>query len=161
MASSVAGHRRAFGADSVPGTYEDLDAADLLILVGSNAAWCHPVLFQRMVKNRRERGAKIVVIDPRRTMSAEEADLFLAIAPGTDTALFCGLLAHLADHHALDYRYIDCYTSGFENALARAREIAPDLAATAKVTQLPRRMWRASLLSSVRPRRPSPAFRRA
>jgi assimilatory nitrate reductase catalytic subunit len=137
MASSVAGHRRAFGADTVPGTYDDLDAADLLVLVGSNAAWCHPVLFQRMVKNRRERGAKIVVIDPRRTATAEDADLFLGIAPGTDTALFCGLLVHLADTHALDYRYIDAHTAGFENALARARAIAPDLAATAKATRLP------------------------
>jgi assimilatory nitrate reductase catalytic subunit len=137
MASSVAGHRRAFGTDTVPGTYEDLDAADLLILVGSNAAWCHPVLFQRMVRNKQERGAKIIVIDPRRTATAEDADLFLAIAPGTDTALFCGLLVHLADRHALDYRYIDSYTIDFENALARARAIAPDLAATAKVTGLP------------------------
>jgi assimilatory nitrate reductase catalytic subunit len=137
MASSVAGHRRAFGADTVPGTYDDLDAADLLVLVGSNAAWCHPVLFQRMVRNQRERGAKIVVIDPRRTATAEDADLFLGIAPGMDTALFCGLLTHLADTFALDYRYIDAHTSGFENALARAREIAPDLAATAKLTRLP------------------------
>ena len=72
MASSVAGHRRAFGADTVPGTYEDLDLADLIILVGSNAAWCHPVLFQRMIANKRERGAKIVVIDPRRTATAED-----------------------------------------------------------------------------------------
>ncbi len=78
MASSVAGHRRAFGADTVPGSYEDLDLADLIMLVGSNAAWCHPVLYQRMVANKRERGAKIVVIDPRRTATAEEADLFLA-----------------------------------------------------------------------------------
>ena len=70
MASSVAGHKRAFGADTVPGSYEDLDAADLIVLVGSNAAWCHPVLFQRMVRNRRERGARIVVIDPRRTATA-------------------------------------------------------------------------------------------
>jgi assimilatory nitrate reductase catalytic subunit len=138
MASSVAGHRRAFGSDTVPGTYEDLDHADLLILVGSNAAWCHPVLFQRMVKNQRERGAKIVVIDPRRTATAEDAELFLPIAPGMDTVLFSGLLVHLADTHALDYRYIDAHTSGFENALARAREIAPDLAATARITGLPR-----------------------
>ncbi len=136
MASSVVGHRRAFGSDTVPGTYEDLDAAELLILVGSNAAWCHPVLFQRMVRNKQERGAKIIVIDPRRTATAEEADLFLGIAPGMDTALFCGLLVHLADRHALDYRYIDAYTVNFENALARAREIAPDLAATAKITGL-------------------------
>ncbi|HKA80442.1 MAG TPA: molybdopterin-dependent oxidoreductase [Xanthobacteraceae bacterium] len=137
MASSVAGHRRAFGADTVPGTYEDLDAADLIVLVGSNAAWCHPVLFQRMVRNRRERGARIVVIDPRRTATAEDADLFLGIAPGMDTALFCGLLVHLADSHTLDYGYIDAHTTGFENALARARTIAPDLAATARVTRLP------------------------
>src|SRR5260221_11814840 len=66
MASSVAGHRRAFGADTVPGTYADLDAADLMVLAGSNAAWCHPVLFQRMAANRSKRGAKSVVIHPRR-----------------------------------------------------------------------------------------------
>ena len=108
MASSVAGHRRAFGSDTVPGNYEDLDQADLIVLVGSNAAWCHPVLFQRMMQNRRERGAKLVVIDPRQTATAEDADLFLPIAPGTDTALFCGLLVHLAQSGAFDadlYRY--------------------------------------------------------
>src|SRR4051794_38965121 len=85
MASSVAGHKRAFGSDTVPGLYADLDQADLIVLTGSNAAWCHPVLFQRMQKSR-ERGAKLVVIDPRRTATAEDADLFLAIAPGMDTA---------------------------------------------------------------------------
>src|ERR1700761_2432732 len=85
MASSVTGHIPAFGADTVPGTYEALDPPDLLVLVGSNTAWCHPVLFQRMVENKRVRGAKIVVIDPRRTATAEDADLHLAIAPGTDT----------------------------------------------------------------------------
>ena len=107
MASSVAGHRRAFGADTVPGCYEDLDQADLLVLVGSNAAWCHPVLFQRMLANQQRRGACIVVIDPRRTDTAEDAELFLGLKPGTDTALFCGLLAHLADTGALDRDYIE------------------------------------------------------
>jgi assimilatory nitrate reductase catalytic subunit len=136
MASSVTGHRRAFGSDTVPGTYEDIDYADLIILVGSNAAWCHPVLYQRMVANKRARGAKLVVIDPRRTATAEEADLFLPVAPGMDTALFCGLLADLAETHALDYGYIDAHTSGFADALVRAREIAPDLAATAAATGL-------------------------
>ena len=92
MASSVAGHRRAFGADTVPGCYEDLDEADLLVLVGSNAAWCHPVLFQRMLANRQKRGARMIVIDPRRTDTAEDAELFLGLKPGTDTALFSGLL---------------------------------------------------------------------
>ncbi|MGP0090063.1 MAG: molybdopterin-dependent oxidoreductase [Xanthobacteraceae bacterium] len=137
MASSVAGHRRAFGTDVVPCSYEDLDCADLIVLVGSNAAWCHPVLFQRMVTNRRARGAKLVVIDPRRTPTADEADLFLPVAPGADTALFCGLLAHLADNDALDLHYIDAHTTGFENALARARAIAPDASATAAAAGVP------------------------
>ncbi len=136
MASSVAGHRRAFGADTVPGCYEDLDQADLLVLIGSNAAWCHPVLFQRMLANKRERGARIVVIDPRRTDTAGDADLFLGLKPGTDTALFSGLLAHLADHGALDRDYIESHTSGFEDALARARSIAGGTAATALATGL-------------------------
>jgi len=136
MASSVAGHRRAFGSDTVPGTYADLDEAELIVLVGSNAAWCHPVLFQRMMLNKSLRRARLVVIDPRRTATAEEADLFLPIAPGGDTALFCGLLVHLAEAHALDYRYIDTHTSGFENTLARARSIAPDIGATARATGL-------------------------
>jgi assimilatory nitrate reductase catalytic subunit len=136
MASSVAGHRRSFGADTVPGTYEDIDCADLTVLVGSNAAWCHPVLYQRMVANQRERGARIVVIDPRRTATADGADLFLPLAPDTDTALFCGLLCDLARHGALDLAYIDAHTRGFAGALARANEIAATPAATAQATGL-------------------------
>ncbi len=136
MASSVAGHRRAFGADTVPGCYEDLDEADLLVLVGSNAAWCHPVLFQRMLANKQQRGARIVVIDPRRTDTAEDADLFLGLKPGTDTALFSGLLVQLADTGALDHDYIERYTGGFEDALARARSIAGSVTATALATGL-------------------------
>jgi assimilatory nitrate reductase catalytic subunit len=136
MASSVAGHRRAFGADTVPGCYEDLDGADLVVLVGSNAAWCHPILFGRMLDNRARRGARIVVIDPRRTATAEEADLFLAIKPGMDTALFCGLLVYLADTGALDRTYIDRHTVGFEPALEQARRIARNAAMTAAQTGL-------------------------
>src|SRR6201986_1780743 len=81
MASSVAGARPAFGADTVPGTYQDLDKADLLILVGSNAAWCHPVLYQRMMANKQNRGARTIVIDPRRTDTAGDAELFLGLKP--------------------------------------------------------------------------------
>jgi assimilatory nitrate reductase catalytic subunit len=136
MASSVAGHRRAFGADTVPGNYEDLDVADLLVLVGSNAAWCHPVLFQRMLANKQSRGARIIVIDPRRTDTSEDADLFLGIKPGTDTALFAGLLVYLADNGALDRDYIDNHTQGFDAALARARNLAGSAAATALATGL-------------------------
>src|SRR3977135_2801760 len=131
MASSVAGHRRAFGADTVPGCYEDLDEADLLVLVGSNASWCHPVLFQRMVANKLERGARIVVIDPRRTVTAGDADLFLGLEPGTDTALFSGLLAHLAEAGALDSDYVMRHTSGFDEAFARAKSVAGSVGATA------------------------------
>jgi assimilatory nitrate reductase catalytic subunit len=136
MASSVAGHRRAFGADTVPGVYEDLDEADLLVLIGSNAAWCHPILFQRMLANKQKRGARIVVIDPRRTDTAGDADLFLGLKPGTDTALFSGLLVHLADSGALDHDYIERHTSGFDEALSRARSIAGSVAATALATGL-------------------------
>src|SRR5215475_8346427 len=139
MASSVAGHRRAFGADTVPGTYADLDEADLIVLVGANAAWCHPVLFQRMVRHKTERGARIIVVDPRRTVTAEEADLFLPIAPGTDTALFCGLFVHLIRRGASDENYIATHTTGFAEAFARAHAISPDTAATARATGLTQR----------------------
>ena len=96
MASAVAGHRRAFGEDLVPGTYEDLEQADLVILVGSNLAWCHPVLHQRILAAKAKRPMmRLVVVDPRRTASCEAADLHLALRPGSDVALFAGLLMHL------------------------------------------------------------------
>jgi len=136
MSSSVAGHKRAFGADTVPGCYEDLDEADLLVLTGSNAAWCHPILFQRMFANKQQRGARMVVIDPRHTDTAGDADLFLGVKPGTDAALFSGLLVHLADSGVLDRDYIESHTSGFEATLARARDIAGSAAATALATGL-------------------------
>jgi assimilatory nitrate reductase catalytic subunit len=134
MASSVAAHRRAFGSDTVPGNYQDLDEADLILLVGSNAAWCHPILFQRMIEARQRRGTKIVVIDPRRTATAGEADLFLQIEPGMDSVLFCGLLVELADKNALDRPFVATHTEGFESAIARAREIAPSRERVAEQT---------------------------
>ncbi|MFJ5489073.1 molybdopterin-dependent oxidoreductase, partial [Hansschlegelia beijingensis] len=131
MSSSVAGHKRAFGADTVPGVYRDLETADLLVLVGSNAAWCHPVLHQRMLAARAARGTRIVVLDPRRTATADEADLHLQLRGGSDVALFSGLLVALADCGFVDQAYVDAHTSGLQAALARAREIAPDLPAVA------------------------------
>src|SRR6202167_4034724 len=95
MASSVAGHVRAFGEDVVPGCYEDWDEADLIVLVGSNAAWCHPVLHQRLLAAKEARGTRIVVLDPRRTATCDIADIHLAIRPGSDVAVFGGLLVHL------------------------------------------------------------------
>ncbi len=120
MASSVAGHKRAFGSDTVPGTYEDLELADLVVLVGSNLAWCHPVLYQRLAAAREARGTKVVVIDPRQTATCEIADLHLAIAPGGDVALFNGLLAHLVASRRLDQDYVAKHTRAFPTALAAA-----------------------------------------
>lgn len=135
MASSVAGHRRAFGSDTVPGTYEDLELADLIVLVGSNLAWCHPVLYQRIVAAREKRPEmKIVLVDPRRTMTADIADMHLAIAPDGDAALFTGLLAYLGQHNALDRAYITAHTTGFGQALFAASAL--DLAGVAAATGL-------------------------
>ena len=126
MASSVAGHKRAFGSDTVPGAYQDLELADLVVLVGSNLAWCHPVLYQRLVAARKERGTKIVVIDPRRTATCEIADLHLAIAPGSDVALFNGLLSHLTATGRISPRYIDRHTTGFGAAIKSCNALSLD-----------------------------------
>jgi assimilatory nitrate reductase catalytic subunit len=124
MASAVAGHRRAFGADIVPGTYEDLELADLIVLVGSNLAWCHPVLYQRIAAAKQKRpGMRIVLVDPRRTMTADIADLHIPIRADGDTFLFAGLLAWIADHDAVDRRYIAAHTVGFHAALSAARSV--------------------------------------
>ncbi|WP_292183302.1 nitrate reductase, partial [Mesorhizobium sp.] len=135
MASSVAGHRRAFGSDTVPGTYEDLELADLIVLVGSNLAWCHPVLYQRIAAAREKRPEmKIVLVDPRRTMTSDIADMHLAIAPDGDVALFTGLLAYLGQHNALDRAYITTHTTGFGQALFAASAL--DLGGVATATGL-------------------------
>jgi assimilatory nitrate reductase catalytic subunit len=132
MSSSVAGHCRAFGSDTVPGCYEDLDEADLLVLVGSNAAWCHPVLYQRMIQAREKHGTRIVTIDVRGTPTTESADLALTIAPGMDSVLFCGLLLYLSDREFIGRAFVGAHTEGFDAALTQARKIAPDLATVAK-----------------------------
>ncbi|MEQ8397626.1 molybdopterin-dependent oxidoreductase [Thalassobaculum sp.] len=132
MASTVAGHRRAFGSDTVPGCYTDLEQADLVVLVGSNLAWCHPVLFQRLASARAARPEmRLVVIDPRRTATADAADLHLAIQADGDTALFNGLLAHLADTDAIDRAFVEARTENFDAALAAARALDPGAIADA------------------------------
>jgi assimilatory nitrate reductase catalytic subunit len=136
MSSTVAAQRRGFGSDTVPGAYEDLDSTDLIVLVGSNAAWCHPVLFRRMQDNRRERGARLVVLDPRITATADDADMILALKPGSDVALFAGLLVHLADRGLVDRGYVQHHVAGFDEALANARGIAPGIAAVSAFTGL-------------------------
>jgi assimilatory nitrate reductase catalytic subunit len=131
MASSVAGHRRAFGSDTVPGNYEDLELADLIVLVGSNLAWCHPVLYQRIAAAKEQRPEmKIVLIDPRRTMSADIADLHLPVKPDGDVALFLGLFDHLAKSDCLDQAYINSHVSGLETALENLPAIPEIIAQT-------------------------------
>lgn len=131
MASSVAGHVRAFGEDVVPGVYEDWEQADLVVLVGSNAAWCHPVLHQRLVAAKALRGTRIVVLDPRRTATAEAADLHLPLAAGSDVALFNALLVHLVRAGKVDRAWVAEHTTGLEAALASAGPNDPEAAAAA------------------------------
>ncbi|MBZ0335493.1 molybdopterin-dependent oxidoreductase [Marinobacter sp. AL4B] len=131
MSSAVAAHKRAFGEDCVPGCYEDLELADLLVLAGSNAAWAHPVLYQRM-KAAHRASRKVVVIDPRQTATSELADLHLKLRPGTDTLLFNGLLVWLDEQQVLDVEYLRQHCSGLESTLEEARLSAPDTAAVAQ-----------------------------
>jgi assimilatory nitrate reductase catalytic subunit len=136
MASSVAGHVRAFGEDVVPVEYTDLEQAELVILVGSNLAWCHPVLMQRILAARAERPMKLVVIDPRRTASCDGADLHLPLRSGTDVMLFNGLLCWLADNGHVDAPFVAEHTNGLDKALDAARAASSDIAATAQICGL-------------------------
>ena len=121
MSSAVASYKRAFGADAVPCNYEDLEQCDLLVLVGSNAAWTHPVLYRRMaVAKENNPQLKIVVIDPRRTATCDLADLHLDLEPGADSFIFTGLLHYLADNKYTDTDYIADHTEGFADAVDSA-----------------------------------------
>lgn len=134
MASSVAGHKRAFGEDVVPGNYQDLELADVVVLVGSNLAWCHPVIFQRLLKARENRDGKpkLVVIDPRRTATCDDAELHLPIKPGSDTLLFNGLMVHLYRQDRLAIDFLEQHTEGFWSALRAAREQSPSIPTVAR-----------------------------
>lgn len=123
MASSVAGHKRAFGSDTVPGCYEDIEKADLVVLVGSNLAWCHPVLYQRLVAAKAARpGMRVVNIDPRRTATSDVADMHLSIAPDGDVALFNAVLRRIVDEGRVDAGYIANHVTGFDAAVEAARQ---------------------------------------
>ena len=136
MASSVAGHKRAFGSDTVPGNYEDLEQAGLVVFAGSNAAWCHPVLYQRILAAREANPAqRIVVIDPRRTDTCDSADLHLPLKSGSDAALFNGLLAYLDANGRTASAFVADHTNGAAAALAAARPMT--LARTAEACGLP------------------------
>ena len=125
MSTPVAAHQRAFGADAVPICYEDIEQADLVVIVGSNYAWAHPVLYQRLVAAKQARPElRVVVIDPRRTPTCDFADLHLALAPGTDAYLFNGLLHHLRCEDALDLNFVEAHVEGFASAFEAARSVS-------------------------------------
>ena len=107
------GYKLSLGADGPPGSYEDFDSADVFFVIGANMADCHPILFLRMME-RVKAGAKLIVVDPRRTATADKADLFLQIAPGTDLALLNGLLHLIAENGHTDDEFIAEFTEGWE-----------------------------------------------
>ena len=116
MSSAVAGYARSLGSDGPPCCYDDLDLAELVLLIGTNTAECHPVLFQRLLKRKRKvkDALRLVVVDPRHTATAEAADLHLAIRPGTDLVLLHGIGHLLLELQALDAPFIAAHTEGFE-----------------------------------------------
>ncbi|MFM7312994.1 MAG: molybdopterin oxidoreductase family protein [Cyanobium sp.] len=128
MSSAVAGYSRSLGSDGPPCCYDDLDVADLVLLIGTNTAECHPVLFQRLLKRKRRvgEGLRLVVVDPRATATADAADLHLAIQPGTDLVLLCGLGHLLLEQAAVDRAFLEAHTEGFEDLLALWRAWTPD-----------------------------------
>lgn len=128
MSSSVAGYKRAFGEDTVPTCYDDIEHSDLITLVGSNTAWCHPIVFQRIKRAKELNPAlKVVVIDPRRTDACDIADLHLPLKPGTDTSLYSILFTYLNEHALLDDAYIAEHTQNLQQTLKVALEHTPTI----------------------------------
>ncbi|HQT46838.1 MAG TPA: nitrate reductase, partial [Acidocella sp.] len=113
MSSAASGYKLSLGADGPPGSYQDFEKADLFFVAGANMADCHPILFLRLL-DRKKSNAKLIVVDPRRTATAEKADLFLQIKPGTDLALLNGLLHLLVANGAIDREFIAQFTEGWE-----------------------------------------------
>ena len=125
MASAGTGYKQSLGADGPPGSYEDFDRADLFFVIGSNTADCHPILFLRMA-DRLKQGARLIVVDPRRTATADRADLFLQIRSGTDLALLNGLLHLLVAAGDIDEEFIEAHTEGWEHMPALLADYPPD-----------------------------------
>ncbi|WNG85563.1 bifunctional nitrate reductase/sulfite reductase flavoprotein subunit alpha [Mycobacterium sp. ITM-2016-00317] len=125
MASAGTGFKQSLGSDGPPGSYTDFDCTDLFFVIGSNMADCHPILYLRMA-DRRKAGAKLIVVDPRRTATAADADLYLQIRPGTDLALLNGILHLLVENHAVDEEFIAEHTQGWEVMPAFLADYPPE-----------------------------------
>ena len=134
MASAGAGYQLSLGADGPPGSYQDFEKADVFFVIGSNTADCHPILFLRM-RDRVKAGAKLIVVDPRRTATAEKADLYLQIKPGTDLALLNGLLHLLYENGHTDPAFIAAHTEGWEAMPGFLADYPP--ATVAEITGIP------------------------
>lgn len=130
MSSAVAGYKQTLGADAPPACYEDIELADVIFIVGSNMAYAHPILYRRLEDARKANpDLKVIVADPRRTDTAREADLFLPILPGTDVALFNGMLHICLWEDLIDIAYIDAHTQGFAELKNTVRDYTPKFVA--------------------------------
>lgn len=134
MAAAGTGYKLSLGADAPPGSYEDMDCTNLFFVIGSNMADCHPILFLRLM-DRKRAGAKLIVVDPRRTATAEKADLYLPIRPGTDLALLNGILHSLVESGNIDKEFIAQATREWESMPAFLAEYTPQN--VARITGLP------------------------
>jgi sulfite reductase (NADPH) flavoprotein alpha-component len=134
MASAGSGYKLSLGADGPPGSYDDLDHADVFFVIGANMADCHPILFLRLL-DRVKAGAKLIVVDPRRTATADKADLYLPVRPGTDLALLNGLLHLLVENGHIDADFIAAHTEGWEAVRPFLADYPPSV--VADVTGIP------------------------
>ncbi|OWT69182.1 MULTISPECIES: nitrate reductase [unclassified Achromobacter] len=129
MSSAVAGYKQTLGADAPPACYDDLGLADTVLIAGSNAAHAHPILFRRLEAAKQARpDMKIILVDPRRTDTAELADLHLPILPGSDVALFHAMLHVMQDEGLLDHGYIERHTTGYAALRERIAAYPPAVA---------------------------------
>jgi len=128
MSSVVAAQKRAYGADSVPNCYEDLERTNLIVIVGSNTAWCHPVIFQRIRQAKNDNpNCQVIVIDPRKTATCDIADMHLQIKSGKDSVLFNGLLTYLNDNKEINRQFVDNCVEGMQQALDAAYESSANI----------------------------------
>ncbi|MDO8448484.1 MAG: molybdopterin-dependent oxidoreductase [Rhodoferax sp.] len=130
MSSAVAGYKQTLGMDAPPACYDDIQHATTIFIVGSNTAYAHPILFRRIEDAKKANPAlKIIFCDPRRTDTAEIADLYLPIQPGTDVALFNGMLHIMLWEGWTDTAFMAAHTSGFDGLKATVRDYTPDMVA--------------------------------
>jgi len=116
MSSAVVGYKKTFGEDSVPISYDDIELADTFLITGANPAWCHPILFRRIEKRKEENpDVRVIVIDPRKTDSANFADIHLQLLPGTDVVLYNAIGRCLYKRGLIDEDFINNHTEGFED----------------------------------------------